>query len=206
MDRSTFITHLSKYVPEEAAELFYEWTKKEPVGYKITKPRATKLGDFRAPGRGQAARISVNGNLNPYSFMVTFTHEFAHYLDFKSRNTLTNPHGDSWKTIYSKLLIELLKADLFPAELKPVIVRHVRNPKAASCSDTDLNEALRQFDDSVLPFLKQLPDNSYFQLKNGRIFRKGPLRRTRYRCQEIDTGKWYLVHGQAEVEVLTNTV
>ncbi len=200
MDQQSFVTHFSKYVPEEAAALFHEWTHHEPVSYRITKPRNTKLGDFRAPVQGFPARISVNGNLNPYAFMVTFTHEFAHYLDFKQRKTLKNPHGPEWKQVYGMLLSQVLERELFPKALEPVIHRHIQNPKAASCSDPALNAALKQFDDSPQPFLKELPENSYFRVSNGRVFRKGPLRRTRYRCQEVDSGRWYLVHGQSEVE------
>ena len=202
MDKGSFVRHFSRYVPPRAAELFYEWTHGEPVNYRITRPRSSKLGDFRAPRKHEPARISINGNLNRYSFMVTFTHEFAHYLDFKQRQTLRNPHGASWKNIYGQLLTRLLHEGLFPQDLRPVIARHIQNPKAASCSDPELNAALRDHDDSPLPMLKDLVDNSYFQLTNGMTLRKGPLRRTRYRCQDVDSGRWYLVHGHAEVIAL----
>ena len=41
--------------------------------------------------------------------------------------------------------------------------------------------------------------NSIFDL-NGRLFRKGNLRRTRFYCTEIDSNKGYLVHGLAQVK------
>lgn len=202
MKKEYFVGHFTKYVSEQAASLFYEWVKNEPLSFKITQPRNSKLGDFRTPSKGSNARISINGNLNEYAFTVTFIHELAHYLDFKTRKTLRNPHGKSWKDSYSKLLSQALDANLFPSKLKPVIIAHIQNPKAASCSDPELTEALRLFDEAPMPLLKELSDNSYFELNNGMQFKKGPLRRTRFRCQNINDGRWYLIHGSAEVTPL----
>ena len=47
-----------------------------PVRLRIARPRRTKLGDHRPPGRGWTMhRISINDDLNPYAFLTTLLHE-----------------------------------------------------------------------------------------------------------------------------------
>ena len=38
-------------------------------------------------------RISVNGNLNKYSFLITLIHELAHLLTFTQYKNRVDPHG-----------------------------------------------------------------------------------------------------------------
>jgi hypothetical protein len=54
----------------------------------------------------------------------------------------------------------------------------------------------QQNDDFVL--LETLPINSKFNLQ-GKMFVKGPLRRKRFVCEEIQTKKKYLIYAIAEV-------
>jgi SprT protein len=194
------VTQLSRYMPEDACRLGYQWLKDYPAKLLITKKRKTKLGDFRIRDKNSKPQISVNGDLNPFSFVITFTHEIAHLMDFTKRNTLRNPHGDSWKNIYSTLLMELCKVNVFPDELKPAVARHIRSPKAASCSDVELLQTLRQFDNDPKLTLNQLSPGAQFSLNQNRLFEKGELRRTRYRCMELSSGKFFLVHGASEVQ------
>lgn len=186
-------------MPEPACILGYQWLSKHPAKLKICKPRKTKLGDFRIRGKNRIPEITVNGDLNQYAFTITFTHEIAHLIDYVERGNLQNPHGKNWKTIYSNLLIELLNQDVFPSTLVPAISRHIKSPKAASCSDPGLLDSLRQFDEQDTLTLKDIPDGATFILQSNRIFKKGDLRRTRYRCIEISSGKTYLVHGRSVV-------
>ena len=41
------------------------------VKFKIVNGRKTKLGDFRASASGEKHQITVNGDMNPYSFLIT---------------------------------------------------------------------------------------------------------------------------------------
>ncbi len=186
-------------MPEEAINLVYSWLEPHNIRLKITKPRRSKLGDFRVKSRKEPAIISVNGNLNPFSFLITLTHEVAHLKDFDERKTLREAHGANWKRIYSNLLAEVINTGAFPNELHPALQRHINNPKAASCSDAVLLDALRQYDDEPKARLKELEDGAQFLLTNGMRFERGELKRTRYKCQELNSKKWYLVHGLAEV-------
>ena len=78
------------------------------------------------------------------------------------------------------------------------------NPAASSCGDPDLMKKLRLYDDGdPAIFLEEIPENTLFRLRSGRAFKKGPRQRKNFRCAEIETGKIYLVHPLAEVEILT---
>lgn len=71
---------LSQYMPVAAAPIIARWIDYFQCEFKISKSRATKLGDYRHPFRGVGHKISVNNNLNAYAFLVTTVHEFAHLL------------------------------------------------------------------------------------------------------------------------------
>jgi SprT protein len=202
MSKESFRQGLSKYIPEEAIDTVYDWLTPHRIKLKISKPRTSKLGDFRVRGKNHPAQISVNGNLNPYSFLITLTHEVAHLKDFDQRDHLSEAHGASWKKQYVNLLEEVLSTGAFPPDLVPAILQHMERPKAASCSDPQLLEALRQYDDDPGLRLKELYDGALFEIANGRRFERGPLRRTRYKCLEPKSGRWYLIHGEAEVRLL----
>lgn len=194
-----FVKKMGRYIPESSAPIVFNWLSQYPCNIKITKPRTSKLGDFRAE-RGKQPVITVNGNLDPEAFLITLTHEIAHLVDFHNRKSLRDPHGAEWKAAYTKLLDELVKKNVFPNALVPAINRHISSPKAASCSDPSLTLALRNHEGKKTLLLKDLPENETFALKQGRVFLKGELRRTRYRCKEISTGRMYLIHMLSEVE------
>ena len=199
MNEIEFSAHFTQYLPEKALPVVFNWIDGERLHIRISKPRTSKLGDFRVKSRRSIPAISVNGNLNQYSFLVTLTHEIAHFKDFKLRGTLVQAHGDSWKSIYSSLLDELIQTDSFPHDILPALRRHIDSPKAASCSDPKLLESLRSYDDDPPVLLKHLSDGDHFAISNGQIFVRGELRRTRYNCREVASQRFFLVHGSAEV-------
>ncbi|MDP4687134.1 MAG: SprT-like domain-containing protein [Salibacteraceae bacterium] len=199
----SFVSGIGRYIPAVSIAVVYHWIKGQPLKIKITKPRNSKLGDFRMRSKHAIPEISVNGNLNHYSFLVTLTHEIAHLNDYMERKTLREPHGENWKRIYSNLMIELHAAGAFPQSIDKAIIKHIRSPKAASCSDVELNEALRQFDEVDTLLLKDLEFGAHFILKSGRQFIKGELQRTRFKCQDTENKRWYLVSSQAEVHKIS---
>lgn len=188
-------------MPEQACLVVYDWIVENPVFIRITKPRRTKLGDYRPHGKRHGATITVNGNLNPYAFAITLTHEIAHHIDYTLRGTLQNPHGNEWKRIYTQLLEQLLECACFPHELEPAIRSHLINPKAASCSDPNLLKYLSLYDPKPTLRLEDLKTGESFKIKGHHmIFVKGELKRTRYRCKNVSSQKHYMVHGLSEVE------
>lgn len=199
MSERDFRNHLAKYIPAPSIPIVYSWLVPHQIKLKISKPRTSKLGDFRITSRKGPAQISVNGDLNPYSFLITLTHEVAHLKDFDVKGHLRQAHGPTWKAHYKDLLIQLLDEGVFPDDLIPALHRHIDRPKAASCSDPQLLEALRTYDENPSLRLKDLHEGAVFQLSNGRTFERGNLRRTRFKCLEISTQRWFLIHGEAQV-------
>lgn len=173
----------------------------EPVSFKIVKPRNTKLGDFRAGLNGEKHQITVNGNLNKYSFLITTLHEFAHLITYMKFGHRIKPHGDEWKVEYRKLLVPAIDTKLLPSDIVRALVNSLVNTKASSCSDIGLMRVLKNYDqgneDTI--FLENIPHNSIFILQ-GKKFLKGELRRKRYLCEDISTNKKYLVHALSEVK------
>lgn len=171
---------------------------------KFKKPRNSKLGDFRAPrGEKGICCITLNGDLNPYQMLVTFVHEYAHYLVYLNypRRRL-EPHGEEWKQTFAELLLPYLRSDIFPEDVIMALQRHLKHIKASSTADTNLAKVMKRYDikDSGTLTVEDLPEGSVFQLPNGMTFKKGPKRRTRYQCECLNNGRIYSVSGMAEVK------
>jgi SprT protein len=195
---------LKAYLPEGFEEMVAELLVAYPVRFAITNPRNSKLGDYRAPiGEEKFHRISVNGNLNPYSFLITTLHEFAHLVTFVNHGHRVKPHGEEWKRHYRGLLWPAIQTKRLPQEIESALMKSLTNTKASSCSDTQLSRVLRRFDDhpAHLVALEELPKNATFVLQ-GRHFRKGELRRTRYLCEELTSKRIFLIHTLATVELI----
>lgn len=196
---------LSRYVPEASMPILKNWFTQTPFILNITKKRTTKLGDFRGEVGNQLCKISVNQNLNSYSFLITLTHEFAHLLVWSKYKNKVNPHGKEWKNTFTELLIVLLENKVFPDDLTPMVVKHAKQPKASSQADVQLTKALNNYNPTNdLVHLMELEQGTIFSLNNNRTFKKGEKRRTRYLCEDVTTKKKYLIHGVAEVNVLTS--
>lgn len=192
---------LKPYLPSGFELMVAKLLTGYPVKFSITNPRATKLGDYRAPAPGEKFhRITVNGNLNRYSFLITTLHEFAHLQAFVNFGYKIRPHGEEWKQTFRNLLWPAIQTGLLPKEIEAALMKSLTNTKASSCSDTNLSRVLRKYDkrpDHLLT-LEELPTNSVFELQ-GKQFRKGETRRTRIMCEEIVSRKKYLIHSLATV-------
>jgi hypothetical protein len=193
-------TQLEKYLPVGFSLAIAELFLPIPVKFKIVNPRNTKLGDYRPAHNGLPHRISINGNLNPYSFLITTIHEFAHLNAHVKYGPRIQPHGNEWKKTYRELLIPIIESKLLPQDIENALMNSLVNTKASSCSDIGLSRVLKNYDkqkdDYVL--LEQLPINTKFNLQ-GKLFIKGPLRRKRFICEEIHSKKKYLIYAIAEV-------
>jgi hypothetical protein len=81
---------LAGFLPDKSFEQVLAYLHEYRVHLTITKQRKSVLGDYRHPGRGANHRISINGNLNKYEFLITFLHELAHLLTFEKFCGATN--------------------------------------------------------------------------------------------------------------------
>ncbi len=190
---------LSKYLPPEAAPLVAKWIDYFKCEFKISRNRNTKFGDYRSPYGGQNHRISVNYDLNPYAFLVTTVHEFAHLLTWNEHKGRVKPHGAEWKHNFKRMMQPFFDLQIFPTDLKKAIASYLENPAASSCSDLNLFRALKQYDQKQTILIEALPVKSVFQIKGGRQFTKGEQVRKRFKCVENGTGRVYLFSPLAEV-------
>lgn len=198
MDKIRYRQILKDYIPEQAIEGIMSLLEKHPIHFKISRERITKQGDFRILKNGQA-QISVNHNLNPYQFLLTFIHEMAHWLTYKKHKRV-KPHGKEWKQTFKYLMLPYLNNAVFPNDLLPFLAKYFKNPKAATGSDVQLSIALKRYDlasDSVS--LYELAIGSQFVLRN-KTYVLGNKRRTRYECLDEKTKKTYLIHQNATVK------
>nr|WP_305120575.1 SprT-like domain-containing protein [Pedobacter sp. SYSU D00382] len=188
-------------MPAVAAPMIARWIDYFQCEFTISKGRATKLGDYRHPFKGLGHKISVNRTLNPYAFLVTTVHEFAHLVTWNEYKNRVKPHGGEWKRNFQRMMAPFLERDVFPDDLSRAIASYLNNPAAASCTDLKLSRALKKYDlsaDGVFK-LEELPPDAVFSIKDGRRFRKGERLRKRYRCTCLDNGKIYLFNPLAEV-------
>jgi SprT protein len=192
---------LQKYLPLEAAPIIARWIDHYHCEFKISRSRSSKFGDYRPPFQGRGHRISVNYNLNPYAFLVTTVHEFAHLQTWNEYQRKAKPHGLEWKANFKKMMKPFFEKDLFPVDIELAIISYLNNPAASSCSDLNLFRALRTYDETTThaKTVESLPLNAVFSLKDNRVFRKETLVRKRFRCTEVKTGRVYLFNPLAEV-------
>lgn len=191
---------ISRFVPENSVDMAFNLWKEKPFRFVIAKARNSKLGDFRKKPNEDLAIITVNENLNPYSFLITYVHEVAHHWVYEKHKGRVSPHGKEWKNTFKDLMLPFQSQDIFPQPILHALNIYMMNPKAASLSDIRLAKALKSYD-PVNPneiSLLELKLGQRFMLEN-RLFEKHETRRTRVRCKEVNSGKYYLVHKMAMI-------
>ena len=174
---------LAGFLPEDCLEEVIHYLEYYRVHLTVKRSRASVLGDYRNAHNGRSHRISVNGNLNAYAFLITLLHELAHLLTFEKYGHRVQPHGGEWKSAFSDLLIRFVEKKVFPADVEQALFKTIRNPSASSCSDAALHRVLRQYDKKRpgACLVEDIPANAIFQIRGGREFRKGEKMRSRYK-------------------------
>lgn len=181
---------------------------------RVVRPRQTRLGDFRVLPTDQTL-ITVNADLNPYAFLITYVHEVAHAevhrtYRFQWRVRRLKPHGSAWKSAFSRLMQPMLTEAVFPLTILEPLRSYLRNPAATTAASPALMLALRQTEaaPTTAPdeaaasrrVLRDLREGSTFRL-GKKTFVRGTLRRTRVVCKETTSGRSYAVLAHALVEV-----
>lgn len=193
-----------KYFPPTTVEYCHSLWHQHRFKFIISPKRSTKLGDYRYEAAKGHHIVTVNGNLNPMSFLTTYIHEVAHLTTFKRFGTKVLPHGPEWKQEFRVLFAPLLHEAILAKEAIQKLKAYLKNPRASSCSehglfDAHANEVLNEGE----MMLKDLPIGSQFMLKK-RHFTKLEHRRTRILCLDTANGKRYLVPQKAIVKLLQN--
>ena len=196
---------LAAFLPEGSFDQVVQYIHHYKVHLTISKQRKSVLGDYRHAGWGGNHRISVNGNLNKYEFLITLLHELAHLLTYELHKNRVEPHGKEWKANYSRLLVDFVEHKIFPVEIEKALQKSIINPSATANGETDLLLVLRKYDAAKKPgfiHIIDVPEGAVFQTENGKIFRKGAKRRKRFECVEVKTGLHYTFSPISEVKVI----
>jgi predicted SprT family Zn-dependent metalloprotease len=108
-----------------------EYLRFYKIHLTVTQHRKSILGDYRHRTHFSNHRISINGSLNKYSFLVTLLHEIAHLLTFEKHGNRVMAHGNEWKTIYGSLLKQFVENKFFLRILKKNCCLHSKTPQQA---------------------------------------------------------------------------
>lgn len=195
---------LAEFLPPNTFEPVAVYIQQYKVHLTITRERKSILGDYRNAHSNKNHRITVNGNLNRYSFLITLLHELAHLLTFEKHANRVQAHGREWKNIFGELLAQFIQKKVFPGDIEKELVLSLGNPAASSCAEDGLMRILRGYDPKKAGrmLVEEIPLQTIFRLKDGRMFKKGEKLRKRYRCEEVGSAKVYLFSPVYEVEVI----
>ena len=198
------IHQLKNYLPEGSFEEVSNYLFHYKVQLTITRERQSVLGDYRNSYGSNNHRISVNGNLNTYAFLITLLHELAHLFTYERFGHRVQAHGKEWKHEFGKVLSQFIVKKIFPADIQQTLLKTLQNPAASSCADEALLRVLHQYDkkrEGVI-LIETLPTGAVFKIKGGRVFTKAEKVRKRFKCVELSTGKVFLFSPVYQVQVV----
>jgi SprT protein len=167
----------------------------------ISKKRYTKLGVFKPSKNSKKHIISINGDLDNDLFYMVYLHEVAHLIVWNNYQRRAAPHGREWKKQYYQILQYSIDNNFFSDEIKNFVINSLDKPNFHLTVTRDLKKIIDESQGDIkLLRVKDLPDNCTFTLYNKRNFKLIRKVRTRYKCQDLNNGRFYLVHSLAEVQ------
>jgi len=188
---------LEEFIPKEVCEKVAGFLIKKNAQLTISRPRKTKLGDYRPPHRYKYHRVSVNGDLNPHTFLLVTIHEFAHLLVWNNHKNKVKAHGKEWKMHYRQLYYEY--KHFFPLNIHNILDDYFNKLNASTLNNPMLVRNLMNMgNENEITLVQDLKkgDTFNFENKSYEILEK---RRTRFLCKNLNNGKKYLVSGVAIV-------
>ena len=91
----------------------------------------------------------------------------------------------------------------FQKHYLPLLANYFKNPKASTDSDIELVKELKSYDlCDDKNYIYQLDLGTKFSIYNGKIFKLEEKLRKRYKCLEIETGKYYLFNANSEINLI----
>jgi len=189
------------YLPKNSAYLIKKWVKDLDIDVRVVKPRKSKLGDFRC-NLNKSYIISINNDLNPFSFLITLTHEIAHAFIYKKYGKNALAHGNEWKEMFRKLMFNFLSDKIFPNDILSSLSKHLINPTASTSNDVVLSLALRRYDFIKSLNISEIKEGEKF-IFSDRVFVKGEKLRKRFKCIDLRTNKLYLFNPLAKIDLPT---
>ncbi|ARK10481.1 sprT domain-containing protein [Fibrella sp. ES10-3-2-2] len=201
------LRQLTQHVPAPAVIYCQQLQQHFPFSLRVVRPRRTRLGDFRALPDG-TTHITVNADLNPYAFLITYVHEVAHCAVYHTYKRAGKPHGRTWQVQFQRLMAPLLTEAVFPADVLVPLRHYMTKPAATTSAQPALMQALQHHNAQTVAQpaegqcrLRQLAEGQLFQLQKKRYVR-GKLRRSRIVCKEMQSGRSYAVLADVLVMIL----
>ncbi|WP_404984476.1 SprT-like domain-containing protein [Chryseobacterium sp. M5] len=191
------IQSLEKYLPQNTLLYLKKWFSDYSIHIKVTRNRNSKLGDYRKL-RDNSHEISINSTLAPQLFFFVLTHELAHLIAFEKFGRRIAPHGNEWKHTFREMLLE--SADVYDEDLKPIITKFSRSPKANFMASPDLVKYFHidnQNDDEV--FIEKLSKGENFIYREQKYLLEGLIKKN-YLCMNLATGRKYSFKPLARVK------
>ena len=94
----------------------------------------------------------------------------------------------------------LESVDVYDEDLKPIIVKFSRSPKANFMASPDLVKYFHiEKQDDRLQFIEELKEGDYFMYRNEKYFLEGLIKKN-YLCKNLATGRKYSFKPLARVE------
>jgi hypothetical protein len=198
-------TILQKYIPERAIDAICDILMTFPVKVKIVRPRKRLQGSYRRPNLSTYYHlITINNDLNPYAFLLTFLHEIAHMQAWVKNKSMG--HGQDWKVCFISLIEQFLSLNVFPDDIQYALEKHLQNIKSSDIMDIFLSKTLQKYDTKAftsphLIILEDVPKNAVFLYGNKRM-EKQALMRKYYLCKDLKTNKLYRCHPLMKVSLV----
>ncbi|MDN3608076.1 SprT-like domain-containing protein [Kaistella yonginensis] len=194
------ISLLEKYLPENTLPYLKKWFGEHPIHIKITRGRNSKLGDYRKMP-DQSHQITINSTLQPPLFFFVLAHELAHLLAFENCGHRISPHGSEWKNTFRTMLLESIS--IFDDDLKPIILKFAKSPKANFMSSPELVRYfhIEDYEDET-SYIEDLNINDHFMYRK-QIYIIDEKRKKNYLCTQLDTDKKYIFKPLARVEKIS---
>ncbi|MEZ5047869.1 MAG: SprT-like domain-containing protein [Chitinophagaceae bacterium] len=196
---------LKKFIPTHSFNDVVYFIESYNVHLKITRERKTIYGNYRPAMYGKQHTITINGNLNPYHFLITLLHELAHLINFLNHGQKVKPHGTEWKTVFNTLLIRFINNQIFPSDIASALASSIQKQKSSSCFNPDLFEVLYQYNTNTEGFvlLKTLSIGDTFANEKNETFTILEKRRSKFLCKKNNNNIKYLFPIVFEVKKIT---
>ena len=179
------------FLPEDIQEHLLNIKKKEGFSLTLSNPRKSKLGDYRYNHRLKSHHITINIDLDPIYFMITYLHEVAHKMCWDQFKHKAKPHGEEWKHLFVSLLWSAKKHIKLSDSENKIILNYINNPRATFLK-------FNNCDSNII--VSNLKPNAIFELEDGKTFQLIKRRRTRFLCRNIANNKEYTVLGNTLVK------
>lgn len=191
------IVQLEPYLPPDCLPYLQRWFGSHSIHLKVTRDRRSKLGDYRKmPDKSH--QITINGTLQPQLFFFVLTHELAHLLAFAEFGHRIAAHGTEWKHQFRLMLLESL--NVYSADLRPIIIRFARAPKAGFMASPELVRYFHIDDhDDETCYIEDLKPNDRFVYRKE-AYVMAEKRKKNYLCLNTDNGKKYIFKPLARVQ------